>query len=103
MTCVLLRCACPDYDTAHGIAHALVEGRVAACVHVLPPVHSVFRWNGQVQEGQEVVLEVKTTADAAQRATSQMQSLHPYACPVIEQSTIVLDSRAEAWLRAQIG
>ena len=44
---LLVLCTCPDEVTAKQLARALVERRLSACVNILPPVHSVYRWAGR--------------------------------------------------------
>ena len=61
MTVLLCFCTCPDADTAQRIADALVEERLAACVNSLPGLRSMYRWQGAVERGDEVLLLIKTT------------------------------------------
>ena len=62
---VVLLVTAPDAETGRRIARALVEERLAACVNVLPGVHSIYRWKGAVEEADEVMLVVKTRAERA--------------------------------------
>ncbi len=80
-----------DHAAARRLAASLIEARVAACVNVLPPVTSVFRWESEagdagdatVQEETEVMLVAKTT-DAAYPALEQrLRAEHPYDLPEI--------------------
>ena len=52
---------CPDETCADRIARALVEQRLAACVNRLAPVSSIYRWQGAIEETEEVPLLIKTT------------------------------------------
>lgn len=74
-------CTCPDEASARSIAAALVEERLAACVNLLPHVHSVYRWHGAVEHGDEVLLLVKTTGDALPALQARLCALHPYELP----------------------
>lgn len=70
-------------DEAEGIARALVEARVAACVNVLPGVTSFYRWEGEVARDDEMLLIVKTTASAFDALSTEVQRIHPYDVPEI--------------------
>ncbi|RZI44901.1 divalent-cation tolerance protein CutA [Herbaspirillum sp. HC18] len=73
----------PDEATAHGIARRLVEDRLAACVNVLPAVHSIYRWQGAVEEASEVSMLIKTTKDRYEELQAAVAALHPYDVPEI--------------------
>jgi periplasmic divalent cation tolerance protein len=68
---------------AEALARALVEARVAACVNVVPGVHSVYRWQGAVETGSESLLVIKTTAAAWPTLVAVITALHPYELPEI--------------------
>ena len=70
-------------DEARRIATSLVDERLAACVNILPGCHSVFRWEGEVQEEDEVLLIVKTRAAAFPALERRVQELHSYDVPEI--------------------
>ncbi len=73
----------PDRDSAVQLATALVDQRVAACVNVLSTCTSVYRWNGQVEQADEVPLLVKTTAARYEALESAIRAAHPYELPEI--------------------
>jgi periplasmic divalent cation tolerance protein len=50
-------------DQALDVAHALIRNRQAACVNILPNVHSIYRWKGRVCDDTEWLLMVKTVAE----------------------------------------
>src|SRR5262245_53663174 len=67
----------------------LVEERLAACGNVLPPVQSIYRWEGALQQESEHQLVVKTTAARLEPLQARLRTLHPYDVPellVIEVS-----------------
>ncbi len=80
-----------DADAARRLADSLVADRAVACVNILPPVTSVFRWESgaddaaaaQVQAEAEIMLLMKTTTDAYARLEAQLQAEHPYELPEI--------------------
>jgi len=73
----------PDRPTAERIARHLIEARVAACVNILAPCRSVYRWQGKVEEADEVPLLVKTRADRYPEVEQAIRAQHPYEVPEI--------------------
>lgn len=69
-------------ETAQEIAHALVSDRLAACVNLFP-IHSVYRWEGQVQQSGEWQLVIKTDLALFEAIAEAMHMLHPYEVPEI--------------------
>jgi periplasmic divalent cation tolerance protein len=68
-------------EEAKRIARALVSERLAACANVIPGVSSVYWWEGQVQEEQEAMLVIKTTAAQVNALETRLVELHPYDVP----------------------
>lgn len=90
----------PDLETGAEIARALVEGRLAACVNLVPAVRSIYRWEGAVQEDAEVLLLVKTRADRARELVDRVVELHPYDLPEVVMLPAVGGSLAYLdWVR----
>ena len=63
MSALLVLTNLPDRAAAERLAGALIEQRVAACVNILAPCRSVYRWKGAVQHDEEHPVLIKTTAD----------------------------------------
>jgi len=61
----------------------LVERRLAACVNILPGMISHYRWQGQVERGEEVVMLVKTRASLAEAVRAAVKATHAYDTPAI--------------------
>lgn len=76
------------------MGRALVERRLAACVQLIDPIRSIYRWNGAVQEETEVLLVVKTTAERVRDIQKLLDELHPYEVPELVASPIVDGSPA---------
>ncbi len=68
-------------DEANHIAQALVEAQLAACVQILGPMHSVYRWQEKVEHAEEFLLLMKTNATSLSRLRSELQKLHSYEVP----------------------
>lgn len=73
----------PDRGTAMKLAHALVEQRLAACVSLLAGCTSVYRWEGAIEQADEVPVMIKTRAARYDEVESAIRSLHPYELPEI--------------------
>jgi periplasmic divalent cation tolerance protein len=65
-------------DQAQAIAEALVERELVACVNIVAPVHSIYRWQGAVEHDDEALLVMKTTRAAVAPLTDAVGELHPY-------------------------
>jgi periplasmic divalent cation tolerance protein len=65
-------------DQAGPIADALVERELVACVNIVAPVRSVYRWKGEVEHDEEALLVMKTTAAAVRAVDAALRELHPY-------------------------
>jgi periplasmic divalent cation tolerance protein len=79
----------PDADSAQALATTLVSERLAACVNVLAPCRSVYRWQGAIESAQEVPLLIKTTAARYADLEAAIRAAHPYELPEIIAVPIV--------------
>ena len=77
----IILCTCADREQAEKIAHALVENQLAACVNILPGIHSVYRWQGNVESAAEALLLIKTRATLSGEVQSTITALHSYEIP----------------------
>ncbi|HEX9932227.1 MAG TPA: divalent-cation tolerance protein CutA [Allosphingosinicella sp.] len=68
-------------EEARRIARILVEERRAACANLVGPIHSIYRWQGKVEEAGEVAALFKTTAEGAQALIARLAELHSYDVP----------------------
>ena len=84
---------------APSLARTLVEERLAACVNVLPPMASFYRWKGVVEEDREQQLVIKTTSDRTVALEARLRELHPYELPEF----VVLDAKASDAYAAWVG
>ncbi len=74
---------CPDPRLAESMATTLVEERLAACVNILPPMRSVYRWSGKIRSGNEQLLIIKIRADDYAAVQRRLEELHPYELPEV--------------------
>jgi periplasmic divalent cation tolerance protein len=73
----------PDAASAHALARHLVEQRFAACANVLAPCRSVYRWQGAIEDAEEIPLLIKTTAERYPALEAAIRARHPYELPEI--------------------
>lgn len=73
----------PTSDSAQKLAAQLVEGRLAACVNMLAPCRSTYRWQGKLQQDEEYPLLIKTTQDRYAALETAIREGHPYELPEI--------------------
>ena len=73
----------PDLETARAAARALVEERLAACGNIVPGVESVYRWEGKVETGAEVLVIFKTVLASYPAFETRLRALHPYEVPEV--------------------
>ncbi len=71
----------PSMDEGLRIVRTLVERRIVACGTVLPGAVSLFRWQGTIEEAEEVVVLLKTRADRVRDLDAALPELHPYDVP----------------------
>jgi periplasmic divalent cation tolerance protein len=83
MSALIVISNAPDREVALRIAHALVERKLAACVNILAPCTSVYRWQGKVETANEIPLLIKTRAEIYEDVETAIRSLHPYELPEI--------------------
>ena len=93
-----------DGEEAARIGRQMVEERLAACVNILGPVRSFYRWQGKVEEGEEVAAIFKASGVAVDRLIVRIAELHSYDVPCIVTSPLdkVLRSYA-AWVEDSSG
>ncbi|MDB9525055.1 divalent-cation tolerance protein CutA [Oscillatoria sp. CS-180] len=80
-------------EVAQEIATALVTEQLAACVNLFP-IHSVYRWEGEVQQSAEWQLVIKTNLGQFGAIEQALQTLHPYDVPEILALPIQAGSKA---------
>ena len=79
--CWLALATAPDRKAAERLAAVLVEERLAACVNIVAPIISVYRWQGAVEREDEALLLLKTTEARLEPLRERLLELHPYDTP----------------------
>jgi len=83
-------------EEGHMIANELVKNKLAACVSIVPKVHSVYEWENAIQNETEVLLMIKTTKAREKDIYQTVQSLHSYEIP--ELITLPIDNGSDTYL-----
>jgi periplasmic divalent cation tolerance protein len=83
MQALIVLTVLPDRAAAERLAELLVAGNIAACVNLLAPCRSVYRWKGAVQHDEEHPLLIKTTAERYAALEDAIRANHPYELPEI--------------------
>ena len=73
----------PDQASAEKLAKAVIEARLAACVSLQAPCQSVYRWQGSVEQSEEIPLLIKTSASRYAELEAFIRARHPYELPEI--------------------
>jgi periplasmic divalent cation tolerance protein len=94
----------PDVAEAERVGRALVDERLAACINILGPCRSIYRWQGAIEQADEVAALLKTTADLGPRLIERLGELHSYEVPgaviwPIERTLAAY----EGWIQAETG
>lgn len=87
---------------ARTIGREMVEQKLAACVNILGPCQSIYRWQGAVEEAQEVAAIFKSAADRAEALIAAIRAAHSYEVPAIVQLPIAASHAAyRDWVIAE--
>jgi periplasmic divalent cation tolerance protein len=91
-------------EEAERIGRIAVEERLAACINILGPVRSIYRWQGKVESADEVAAILKTSQVEADALITRIAALHSYDVPCIVTWPIdkVLGSYAD-WVESNVG
>lgn len=91
---------CGSEEEALKIARALVENGLAACVNLISPVRSIYRWKGKVLDEKEWLLIIKTLGERFEKLEEKVKSLHSYSVPEIISLPILEGSSSYLeWVR----
>jgi periplasmic divalent cation tolerance protein len=86
-------------EQALDVAHALVRSRRAACVNIIPNVHSVYRWKGRVCDDGEMLLVIKTLASQFEAVRETIHKVNTYELPEVLAYRVDMASPGfQAWI-----
>ena len=90
-------------EVAERIAFRLVEEKIAACVQIVGPITSIYRWKGTIERAEEWQCIIKSREDLYKDIEHAIKSVHPYEVPEIIAIPIVAGSGAYLeWLRGEL-
>jgi periplasmic divalent cation tolerance protein len=99
---VLVYTTYPAFVEAEAAGRTLVERRLAACVNILPGMVSLYRWQGAIERGDEVVMIIKTRATLIERVRTAVKQMHSYTTPAILVIPVdQVDPDYNAWIMAE--
>lgn len=90
-----------DAAEAERIGSDMVDRRLAACVNLLGPCTSIYRWQGAVERGDEYRALFKTTPELARELADAIAAAHSYDLPVIEIWPVAAGDAVIDWVRAE--
>ena len=100
---VLATTTTAELEDARNIARRLVETKLAACVQIVEPITSVYRWQGKIEEEGEVLLLIKSKQDLISRIAELLDEIHPYEVPELIATPIVEGSASYlSWLEDNV-
>lgn len=104
MSIVTVYAVFADLAEAQAIGRAMVEERLAACVNILQPCRSIYRWEGAIETASEVPALFKTTVDGAEALIAAIAGRHSYEVPSIVAWPIATSAQGyAAWVEETVG
>jgi periplasmic divalent cation tolerance protein len=101
---ILVFCTFPDMLSGRQIGTELVKTQLAACVNLCPGVESIYRWQGAIETGAEVLAIFKTTRAAWAAFEARLTALHPYDTPeIVMVRPEAVAARYAAWVGESVG
>lgn len=95
----LVNITVPDEKTAQLISSTLVDEKLAACVSASQKIKSTYRWQGNIEVDDEILLIAKTRQELFEKLGARVNELHPYEVPeIVATAMLEIDSAYEAWL-----
>ncbi len=91
------------WEDATRIAGVLIERRLAACVQIIGPITSLYRWQGRIEQAEEWQCLIKSRSDLFEEVAKNIEALHPYETPEIIATPLSAGSDAYLqWLQEEL-
>lgn len=90
---------CATREDAEKVSKALLKADLVACANIIPGVRSLYKWQGKIEEGDEVIVLFKTRAAKVKDVIAALEGLHSYDVPPIEVLSVEEANKAfHAWI-----
>ncbi len=90
-------------DEARAIGRELVGLKLAACVNIIDHMESVYKWEGEIQNDQEVIIIAKTIESRVPELIEKVKTLHSYECPCIVSLPVSTGNKPFLdWIEAEV-
>jgi periplasmic divalent cation tolerance protein len=90
-------------EDAEMMAKALVDRRIAGCVHIIGPITSVYRWKGKTEKAEEWLCQIKTKRELYNEVEDAILEVHKYETPEIVSAPIISGSKEYLqWLNCEL-
>ena|SRR5579885_912575 len=100
---IVVMSTCGSAEEAERLARELVAQHAAACVNIVAPVRSVYRWKGQIEQAEEWLLLVKTSRSSFDRLRTILEAAHSYELPEVLAIPVVAGSpNYLAWIEREV-
>ena len=89
-------------DEAKKLGRTLVEEKLVACSNIIPSVHSIYRWQGELCDGEEALMVLKTKKELFSQIEARVKELHSYLVPEIIAMPIIEGSENYlSWVKGE--
>jgi len=100
---IVVMSTCGSAEEAQRLARELVEQRAAACVNIVAPVRSIYRWNDRIEDAEEWLLIVKTNRASFDRLRAILEAAHSYELPEALAVPVIAGSpNYLAWVEGEV-
>jgi len=100
---IVVLSTCGSAEEAEMLARDLLEARLAACVNIIPQIHSYYRWQGKIEKASECLLVIKSSRELFELLRVRLEAAHSYELPEVLAIPVVACSATYlAWLGTEL-